>query len=206
MSKKKAEFFQINYEQTRVIEEDEIAEIKVIFDSLDFGKRGRVTTNELPTILRLLQHNVGEEEEKGLRFEIDRKNKGYFTLKELVTLLEKYSFKEDTQAGLLEAFAELDQDADGFIEADELCDYLRSVGEPFTDEEMGEFVKLARDESSDRPKLICIKRLTDILLPKIGGDNALTRGVKKDNNMTPQESRVEISQVDQLDRSQISQK
>ena len=110
----------------------------------------------------------------------------------------------------MDAFAELDQDADGFIECDELCDYLKSVGEPFSDEEMQEFIKLARDETSDRPKLIDIKRLTDILLPKLTGDNALTRGVKKD--LTPQESTAQVAldviaaDTSQLDKSQTSQK
>ena len=68
--------------------------------------------------MRLLQHNIGEDEEKELRFEIDKKSRGYFTCKELVNLLSKYSFAEDTQKGLLKALGELDTDADGFIEID----------------------------------------------------------------------------------------
>jgi len=70
-----------------VVEEDEIAEISEIFNHFDFGNRGRVATTDLPTILRLLQHNIGEDEEKALRYEVDKKNRGYFTLKELVNLL-----------------------------------------------------------------------------------------------------------------------
>ena len=72
----------------------------------------------MPTILRLLQHNIGEDEDKELRYEVDKKNRGYFTLKELVNLLSNNSFTEDTQAGLLQALSELDNDADGFIEFD----------------------------------------------------------------------------------------
>ncbi len=55
-----------------------------------------MATTDLPTILRLLQHNIGEDEEKELRFEIDKKSRGYFTCKELVNLISKYSFAEDT--------------------------------------------------------------------------------------------------------------
>jgi len=86
----KGDYFKISYEQSRVIEEDEQAELPTIFNHFDYGNRGRVQTTDLPTILRMLQHNVGEDEEKFLRFEIDRKNKGFFSLKELVRLLEKY--------------------------------------------------------------------------------------------------------------------
>ena len=93
----------------------------------------------MPTILRLLQHNIGEDEDKELRYEVDKKNRGYFTLKELVNLLSNNSFTEDTQAGLLQALSELDNDADGFIEFDQLAEYLRTVGEPMSEEEMQMF-------------------------------------------------------------------
>jgi len=43
-----------------------------------------------------LQHNIGEDEDKELRYEIDKKNKGYFTLRELISLLSNIGFQEDT--------------------------------------------------------------------------------------------------------------
>lgn len=92
-------------------------------------------------------------------------------MKELVQLLEKISFAEDNQKDLLLALNELDTDADGFIEMDVLADYMRSVGEPFSDEEMQHFAKVARDETSDRPTLVDIKRLAQILMPKIVTEN-----------------------------------
>lgn len=177
--------FKISYPKDRVVEEDEIAEISEIFNHFDFGNRGRVATTDLPTILRLLQHNIGEDEDKALRYEVDKKNRGYFTLKELVNLLNHVSFHEDTQSGLLAALCELDTDADGFIEVDVLKGYLNSVGEPLTDEEMLQFTKLARDDTSDRPTLIDIKRLAEIMLPKIVAENAMTKGMTK-----PQEAAV----------------
>ena len=151
--------FRISYKNHRVVEEDEIAQIAEIFEHFDFGHRGRVATSDLPTILRLLQHNIGEDEDKELRYEVDRKNRGYFTLKELINLLANFSFHDDTQSGLLQAFSELDTDADGFIEFSELEDYLKSVGEPLSEEEISLFKQLSRDESSDRPTLVDIKRI-----------------------------------------------
>ena len=53
-------------------------------------------TTELPTILRLLQHNIGEEEDKELRVEIDPKSLGSFRLKDLVDLISKIKFEEDS--------------------------------------------------------------------------------------------------------------
>jgi len=94
--KAKQNIFKIHHKEYRAIEEDEKAQIEEIFKHFDFGNRGRVATAELPTILRLLQHNIGEDEDKELRFDIDSKSKGFFTLKELVNLLENVIFKPDT--------------------------------------------------------------------------------------------------------------
>jgi Ca2+-binding EF-hand superfamily protein len=179
--KTKATIFKIHYKEYKAIEEDEIAQITEIFKHFDFGNRGRVATAELPTILRLLQHNIGEDEDKELRFEVDSKSKGFFTLKELVNLLENVSFKADTQTDLTFALSELDTDADGFIEREELAEYLRNVGEPLTEEEMQEFIKIATDVDSDRPTLVNIKRLSDIILPNIAYKTELSTGLKTKN-------------------------
>ena len=44
---------------------------------------------------------------------------------------------------------------------------------------MQHFTRTARDESSDRPTLVDVKRLADILLPKIVVESELTKGVAK---------------------------
>ena len=54
---------------------------------------------------------------------------------------------------------------------------MKSVGEPLSEEEMQMFIKVAKDESSDRPTLIDVKRLAQILLPKIVAENELTKGM-----------------------------
>ena len=75
-----------------MVEEDEVAQIQEIFKHFDFSNRGRVATSDLPNILRLLQHNIGEEEDKELRYEIDKKNRGYFTMRDLTSMLANTGF------------------------------------------------------------------------------------------------------------------
>ena len=86
-----------------VLEEDDIAQVKEIFDHFDFGNNGRVKTVDLPSILRLLEKNIGKVEEKELLYEIDKKNKGYFTMNDLTTLLTNVGFHPDSQADLLKS-------------------------------------------------------------------------------------------------------
>ena len=110
-------------------------------------------------------------------------------MNELVRLLEKYSFLEDTQQGLLKALSELDSDADGFIEIEDLAQVLKSCGEPLNEEEMQQLVKIAQDESSDRPTLIDIKRLVQIMLPKIVAENELIKGM---TSKEPEDAKDEL--------------
>ena len=51
-------------------------------------------------------------------------------MKELVNLLSQYKFQIDKQKDLLEAFREIDHDADGFVPQEELIKYMTSFGEP----------------------------------------------------------------------------
>ena len=68
-----------------------------IFKHFDFGNNGRVKTTDLPKILRLLHHNIGKIEESELKYEVDKKNKGFFTMKELLTLLANRGFETQSQ-------------------------------------------------------------------------------------------------------------
>ena len=83
------------------LEEDELAQVEEIFKHFDFGNNGRVKTQDLPNILRLLEYNIGKQEEKELTYEIDKKNKGFFTMRELVTLLTTTGFQQENTEELL---------------------------------------------------------------------------------------------------------
>ena len=127
-------------------------------------------------IMRLLRYNIGLEEEKLLLSTID-KGGGRITIDKLIGLLQNTEFKEDNQADLLKDLYELDNDADGMIEKEELVTYLKTMGEGLSDEEMESFLKVAIDENSDKPNMINLARLAEILLPKIESENELTKGI-----------------------------
>ena len=61
---------------------------------------------------------------------VDRKQQGYFTENDLIILLSSYKFDLDKQSELLEAFRELDHDADGLVPKDQLTKQLTTMGEP----------------------------------------------------------------------------
>ena len=69
-------------------------------------------------------------------YQIDKKGRGYFTMPDLVRLLNETGFQEDTQPDLLKALQELDDDADGFVEKESLAQVLTHLGEGLNREEL----------------------------------------------------------------------
>ena len=63
---------------------------------------------------------------------------------------------------MLEAFREIDHDADGFVPQDELIKYMTSFGEPLEQNEVKYLIDLAKDPSSN---LIDIEKLSQIMMP-----------------------------------------
>ena len=74
-------------------------------------------------------------------------------------MLSQYQFVVDKQKDLLDAFREIDHDADGFIPKDELIKYLGSMGEPLSEDEINYLVNISskanqQDEDGNHLDLI----------------------------------------------------
>ena len=79
--------------------------------------------------------------------EVDKKTRGYFTMSELVSMLQETKFHSDQESELLIALQELDHDADGYIKREELAQFMSTMGEHLSSEELKEFMSLAADTS-----------------------------------------------------------
>ena len=62
LQQKKEEDKKIYTEKYIALEEDEISQVRVIFDSFDIGNRGKISIEYLAKILRLLNYNIGNNE------------------------------------------------------------------------------------------------------------------------------------------------
>ena len=106
---------------------------------------------------------------------MDKKNKGFFTMKDLISLLSNRGFEQHSQQELLTSLQELDDDADGYIQKEELGLVLSTIGEGLDRDELAKFMELASEPNSDRPGLINIKRIANLLLPEIKTETELDR-------------------------------
>ena len=94
------------------MEDDERAQIEHIFNHFNFSSgpskatskaTSKVKTQYLGEILQLLQFNVGQDETKELQVWID-KSDTRFSVDKLISLLNTYSFQEQSQQDLLRSF------------------------------------------------------------------------------------------------------
>ena len=73
----------------------------------------------------------------------EKSGKNYFFFEDLVELLQEVHFEEDSEATLLQALLDLDDDGDGMIPKEEMITYLSSMGEAFSQEEIKDFLSYA---------------------------------------------------------------
>lgn len=69
--------------------------------------------------------------------------KNYFLFEDLIELLQEVTFQEDTEDTLMQALLDLDDDGDGFIPKEEMMNYLTSMGEAFSQDEIKDFLAYA---------------------------------------------------------------
>ena len=69
----------------------------------------------------------------------------------------------------------MDDDADGFIQKDELAQMLTMIGESLDRDELSKLMELAIEPNSVRPDLIDINRIAKLLLPEIKTETELDK-------------------------------
>ena len=80
---------------------------------------------------------------------------------------------------MLKSLQELDDDADGFVEKELLVQVLSHMSEGLTREEVHVLLEISSDSSSDRPDLVDIKKLCEILMPNLKTENEFEKRVSK---------------------------
>ena len=86
-------------------------------------------------------------------------------MKELVTLLSNFKFKTDKRQELLEAFQEIDQNADGYVPQADLKAFMTGMGEPLEDNEIQYLLNLCSNCDTEKPGEVNIEALSAILGP-----------------------------------------
>jgi len=121
--------------------EEQIADFKCAFEAFDEDNNGRITADELETVLNNLGMAKSKEEVLEIIKQIDTDENGTIDFQEFTAMLTK-KMKRGASMGIMkEAFKEFDLDGDGFISAEEFKKFLGGPEENISDEEVAMVIK-----------------------------------------------------------------
>ncbi|XP_078092521.1 troponin C, skeletal muscle-like [Mustelus asterias] len=126
------------------LSEEMIAEFKAAFDMFDIDGGGDISTKELGQVMKILGQNPTREELDAIIEEVDEDGSGTIDFEEFLVMMVrqmKEEAKGKSEEELAEFFRVFDQNADGFIDRDELKEIIMTGGEHVTDDEIDELMK-----------------------------------------------------------------
>ncbi|GFR41102.1 hypothetical protein Agub_g1747 [Astrephomene gubernaculifera] len=125
------------------VPEEKLQEYKEAFSLFDKDGNGRITTNELGTVMRSLGQNPTQADLEQMIREVDKDGSGTVEFQEFVLLMQRQQAVPDQEESLREAFKMFDRDGNGKISAQELKHVMTNLGEALTDEEVDDMIKEA---------------------------------------------------------------
>ena len=122
---------------------EQIEELKEAFIVHDKDGDGAINSKELGSVLRTLGQNPTEPELEDMLHIADLDGNGTLDFAEFLLMMERKINEIDHEAEIKSAFKVYDRDGNGFISADELKYMMTQLGEPLTDEEVDELIRVA---------------------------------------------------------------
>merc|ERR1711924_45384 len=122
---------------------EEISEYKDAFSLFDKDGSGSISTEELGQVMKNLGQSPSKEELDCMVKEVDTDGNGEICFDEFLEMMRKQVDSSDPEQDLREAFAVFDKDNSGTIDASELAEVMKTLGESLTAEEIQEMIKEA---------------------------------------------------------------
>jgi calmodulin len=123
------------------------AELPVAFKLFDTDHDGYITFSDYASILRSMNINPTEAELTATKKTLTTEK---IDLPTLEKLLSKNWRKPDTFSTLSNAFRVFDRQDKGFILEEDIKKILTSLGEPFTTEEVNEFIRKSKPDTQSQ--------------------------------------------------------
>ncbi|WZZ08872.1 hypothetical protein YC2023_094793 [Brassica napus] len=140
---------------------DQIIEIKEVFCLLDKDGdvTGRITVEELLTVIRWLDQNPTEQELHDIITEIDSDSNATIEFAEFLNLMTNKLQENDAEEELKEVFKVFDKDQNGYISASEVRDFFNLTFFRREGLELAGIVNLWRRTRSDKKKQLAENKL-----------------------------------------------
>ncbi|XP_033736480.1 calmodulin-beta-like [Pecten maximus] len=123
----------------------ETESLKKIFHLFDKDGDGRITADELTTVLRSIERDVSKKELQAQVNKImrdgDKDKNGTIDFEEFQACMESRMGHQSPLKKIKDAFHVFDCDGDGFIERDELKSVMLKLGDELTDTQVDSMIK-----------------------------------------------------------------
>ena len=102
-------------EAEKVLNTEQIAELKEAFQLFDRDGDGTISTDELGIVLRSIGQNPTDKQIEDMIAEVDEDNNGYCEYDEFLLLMSKKINEGQMDEEMMEAFKTFDNNAKGYI-------------------------------------------------------------------------------------------
>lgn len=131
--------------------EEQIECWREAFDIFDKNKDGHISLRELDTVVRSMGLNPSMKDLRSFIKEVDQNRDGKIQFEDFKVLMSKFyvnNSPEEQQKDIEGAFKIFDKNGNGVIEKAELLRIATTLGEPLTEEEAEQMMKIA-DSNKD---------------------------------------------------------
>jgi len=130
---------------------EQLDEFKEAFQLFDKDGDGKITGEELGTVMRALGQNPTQAEIKDIVKEIG--GNGTVEFPEFLSMMQRRMKSTDNEEQIREAFKVFDKNGNGFVEIKELRHVLTTLGEKLTPEEVDGVLKEADADNDGKINL-----------------------------------------------------
>lgn len=126
--------------------EEQIETWREAFDIFDKNKDGHISLRELDTVVRSMGLNPSMKDLRSFIKEVDQNRDGKIQFEDFKILMSKFyvnNSPEEQQKDIEGAFKIFDKNGNGVIEKAELLRIATTLGEPLTEEEAEQMMKIA---------------------------------------------------------------
>ena len=146
------------------IEEDKLKECKIVFDMFDKDKDGKITTNELGDVMRILGAAPSQIELEETIKAIEKNGNNLIEFKKFMMIYRRKMETQDSEEDLIDEFKKLDVEGNGKITESALRKLMSNYENALSSEEIEEIIQEAHVDDDGN---IDYAKFVKVLLGKI---------------------------------------
>merc|ERR1711875_19725 len=135
-------------EDTFQLTDDQVADFKDAFKKFDAAGAGEIPTSELGTVMRMLGHNLKDDELEECIKIVDADGGGSVDIDEFLELMRTKTKEAQDEVEVKEAFRILDKDGKGEIHTDVIKEILMKLDDNLTDADLNEMIAEIDEDGS----------------------------------------------------------